>query len=190
MIEENRFRERCLKSERIYTGKILNLRKDRVALPDGREASREVVEHTGAVAVVALDHEERVYLVRQYRYPIGKVTLEIPAGKLDPGENPEACARRELREEVGLVAENWQHLLTFYSTPGFSDEIMYLFLARDLSREKAQPDEDEFLEILSLPLEEALLKIREGEIMDAKTIIGLLALRYKVTGQAYSFYKE
>ncbi|GFN23338.1 NUDIX domain-containing protein [Thermanaeromonas sp. C210] len=187
MVEAKRFRERCLKSERIYTGKILNLRRDWVALPDGREASREVVEHAGAVAVVALDEKGRVYLVRQYRYPIGRVTLEIPAGKLDPGESPEACARRELREEVGLVAQSWEHLLTFYSTPGFSDEIMYLFLARDLSREKAQPDEDEFLEIISLPLQEAVNKIWTGEIKDAKTIIGLLALRYKVTGQAYSF---
>jgi len=184
--EREKFRERCFKSERIYTGRILNLRRDLVALPDGREASREVVEHTGAVAVVTLDEKGRVYLVRQYRYPVGRVTLEIPAGKLDPGETPEACARRELREEVGVVARSWEHLLTFYSTPGFSDEIMYLFLARDLSVEKAQPDEDEFLEIVSLPWQEALDKVWTGEIKDAKTIIGLLALRYKVAGQAYS----
>ncbi|MGB9859138.1 MAG: NUDIX domain-containing protein [Moorellaceae bacterium] len=188
MVEaKHNLREVCVKSERIYTGKILNLRRDIVLLPDGREASREVVEHTGAVAIVALEPDGRIYLVRQYRYPIGRVTLEIPAGKLDAGEDPATCARRELMEEIGLAAGELRLLLTFYSTPGFSDEIMYLFLATGLRPQKSQPDEDEFLEVVCLPLEEAVEKIRTGEIVDAKSIAGLLTVRYKVTGQAYVF---
>lgn len=174
--------EKCLKSERIYNGKILNLRRDIVELPNGQQASREVVEHSGAIGVVALERDSRVYLVRQYRYPIGKVTLEIPAGKLEEGEEPLNCARRELREEAGIEAERWEPLLTFYTTPGFSNEIMHLFLATELSRREAAPDQDEFLQIVSLPLEEALDKVSKGEILDAKTILGLLLVRYKFTG--------
>ena len=113
--------EKCLKSERIYSGKILNLRRDIVELPNGQQASREVVEHSGAIGVVALEGDGRVYLVRQYRYPIGQITLEIPAGKLEEGEDPLDCARRELKEETGIEAKRWEPLLTFYTTPGFSN---------------------------------------------------------------------
>lgn len=190
MEKGNKLREKCLKSERIYAGKILNLRRDIVQLPNGREASREVVEHSGAVAIVALEPDGRVYLVKQYRYPIGKITIEIPAGKLNGGEDPLACARRELMEEIGVAPGRLHPLFTFYTTPGFSNEIMYLFLATDLSPQKSEADEDEFLEVLCLPLDEALEKIRTGEIMDAKTIVGLLAVRYKVAGRAYPFYRE
>lgn len=177
--------EKCLKSELIYRGKILNLRRDVVELPDGRQASREVVEHSGAIGVVALTEDEHVYLVRQYRYPIGKVTLEIPAGKLEEGEDPLDCAIRELKEEAGIEAGHWEPLLTFYTTPGFSNEIMHLFLATELSKKEASPDQDEFLQVVSLPLEEALEKVRRGEIVDAKTILSLLLVRYKFTGRAY-----
>ncbi|WP_406676317.1 NUDIX domain-containing protein [Neomoorella carbonis] len=167
--------EVLLSSERIYEGRILNLRRDRVRLPDGNEASREVVEHPGAVAIIALDKEKNVYLVRQYRYPIGRVTLEIPAGKLDAGEEPVNCARRELAEEVGLKAAEWQLLLTFYSTPGFSNEIMYLFLATGLEPHREEADADEFLEVVRLPLAAAVAEIFKGTIQDAKSIAGLLA---------------
>jgi len=177
--------EKCLKSELIYRGKILNLRRDVVELPDGRQASREVVEHSGAIGVVALTKDKHVYLVRQYRYPIGKVTLEIPAGKLEEGEDPLDCAMRELKEEAGIEAGHWEPLLTFYTTPGFSNEIMHLFLATELSKKEASPDQDEFLQVVSLPLEEALEKVRKGEIVDAKTILSLLLVRYKFTGRAY-----
>ncbi|SMB98546.1 ADP-ribose pyrophosphatase [Thermanaeromonas toyohensis ToBE] len=173
--------EKCLKSERIYSGKILNLRRDIVELPNGQQASREVVEHSGAIGVVALEGDGRVYLVRQYRYPIGQITLEIPAGKLEEGEDPLDCARRELKEEAGIEAKRWEPLLTFYTTPGFSNEIMHLFLATELSPREAAPDQDEFLQIVALPLEEALEKVRKGEIADAKTILGLLVVRYKFT---------
>jgi ADP-ribose pyrophosphatase len=167
--------EVLLSSERIYEGRILNLRRDRVRLPDGNEASREVVEHPGAVAIIALDKEKNVYLVRQYRYPIGRITLEIPAGKLDAGEEPVNCARRELAEEVGLQAAEWQLLLTFYSTPGFSNEIMYLFMATGLEPHREEADADEFLEVVRLPLAAAVAEIFKGTIQDAKSIAGLLA---------------
>ncbi|MDN5348138.1 MAG: ADP-ribose pyrophosphatase [Clostridia bacterium] len=168
-------KETCLDSRRIYEGKILNLRCDRVLLPGGREATREVVEHPGAVTIVALDSEDNVYLVRQFRYPVGEVTLELPAGKLDCGEEAEACARRELAEEAGLKARSWRHLLNFYTTPGFSTEIMYLFLAQELSREEAEADADEFLEVEKVPLAEAVQMALEGKIRDAKSIVGILA---------------
>jgi ADP-ribose pyrophosphatase len=167
--------EKQLASDQIYTGKILNLRKDRVRLPDGREAVREVVEHPGAVAVVALDAEKNVYLVRQYRYPVGRILLEIPAGKLDPGEEPLACARRELAEETGLRALEWRLLATFYTTPGFSTELMHLFLATGLETFYAEADADEFLELEKLPLKEAINQTLDGTIRDAKSIAGILA---------------
>jgi len=168
--------EALLTSERIYEGKILNLRRDWVRLPDGNKASREVVEHPGAVAIIALDKEGNVYLVRQYRHPIGQETLEVPAGKLDAGEEPLACARRELAEEAGLAAATWQLLLTFYTTPGFSNEIMYLFLASGLEPYQEEADADEFLAVVRLPLPAAVNLIYQGAIKDAKSIAGLLAV--------------
>ncbi|APC08714.1 NUDIX domain-containing protein [Neomoorella thermoacetica] len=167
--------ETRIASERIYEGRILNLRRDRVRLPDGHEASREVVEHPGAVAIIALDNDKNIYLVRQYRYPIERVTLEIPAGKLDSGEEPLTCAQRELAEEVGLAAAEWKPLLTFYSTPGFSNEIMHLFLATGLRSHREKADDDEFLEIVRVPLAEAAAMALGGAIQDAKSIAGIMA---------------
>ncbi|WP_338835305.1 NUDIX hydrolase [Neomoorella thermoacetica] len=167
--------ETRIASERIYEGRILNLRRDRVRLPDGHEASREVVEHPGAVAIIALDYDKNIYLVRQYRYPIERVTLEIPAGKLDSGEEPLTCAQRELAEEVGLAAAEWKPLLTFYSTPGFSNEIMHLFLATGLRSHREKADDDEFLEIVRVPLAEAAAMALRGAIQDAKSIAGIMA---------------
>ncbi|OIQ08348.1 ADP-ribose pyrophosphatase [Moorella thermoacetica] len=167
--------ETRIASERIYEGRILNLRRDRVRLPDGHEASREVVEHPGAVAIIALDNDKNIYLVRQYRYPIERVTLEIPAGKLDSGEEPLTCAQRELAEEVGLAAAEWKPLLTFYSTPGFSNEIMHLFLATGLRSHREKADDDEFLEIVRVPLAEAAAMALRGAIQDAKSIVGIMA---------------
>lgn len=163
-----------LTSEKIYQGRILNVRKDRVRLPNGGEAFREVVEHPGAVAIVALDNEKNVYLVRQYRYPVKRVLLEIPAGKLDCGEEPLACARRELAEEVGLEASEWQLLATFYTTPGFSNERMYLFMATGLKTCHEEADADEFLELERMPLKNAITQTLNGTIQDAKSIAGLL----------------
>jgi ADP-ribose pyrophosphatase len=170
--------EKKLDSRVVYRGKILNLRVDTVLLPDGRTGTREVVEYTGAVAIVALNEKKEVFLVRQYRYPVGKELLEIPAGKIEDGEEPLQCAQRELAEETGLRAERWQLLCSFYSTPGFTSEKMYLFLARDLNQEGQHPDEDEFVQVVKVPLDEALTMLWRGEICDAKSTVGLLATHY------------
>jgi len=166
--------EKTLHTETVYRGKIINLRLDTVLLPNGRTGTREVVEYAGAVAVVAVNGAREVYLVRQYRYAVGEELLEIPAGKMNPGEEPSACARRELSEETGLRAGSWRHLCSFYSTPGFTTEKLHLFLARELEQAAAHPDADEFLRVVAVPFAEALSMIERGEICDAKTVAGLL----------------
>lgn len=170
------FIEQLIFSRRIYQGKILNLRVDTVKLPNGHEATREVVEHSGAVAIVALTEQDEVILVRQYRHAVGKVMLEIPAGKLEPGEQPEKCAHRELSEETGYHAKDLQLLFRFFSTPGFANEEMYLYLARGLTCHNQHTDDDESIEIMRIPLKEVIKMIKTGEIFDAKTIIGILAI--------------
>lgn len=167
-------KEKTVESEVIFQGKFIHLRKDRITLPDGSSAIREVVEHPGVAAIVPLTTRQEVILVRQWRYPIGKVSIEIPAGKLSPHEEPLECAKRELAEETGFGAKSWQHLISFYASPGFCDEEMHLYIARDLVVSDARPDDDEFVEPLVVPLEAALEMIETGEIVDAKSIIGLL----------------
>jgi len=167
--------EKRLESRYVYRGKILNMRVDTVELPGGGRGTREVVEYAGAVAVVALDSDGQVLLVRQYRYPVGRTLLEIPAGKLEPGEDPETSALRELREETGFSARRLDRLLRFFSTPGFTSEEMHLFLATDLDPGEPAPDEDECVEVVRVPLVEARAMVDRGEICDAKSIIGILA---------------
>lgn len=167
-------KEKTITTKEIYQGKILNLRIDTVLLPNGREARREVVEHPGAVAVVARNDAGEVILVKQYRYPVKEILWEIPAGKLEKGEDPLLCAKRELAEETGLAADTWRHLGTFYTTPGFSDEIMYLYLAEDIKEESSQPDDDEFIETEKFTPKEIKEMIAGGGIKDAKTLVGLL----------------
>ncbi len=169
-------REERLASEYVFRGKILKVRVDTVRLPDGRSSTREVVEYAGAVAVVALDDEERAILVRQYRYPVGAELLEIPAGKLEPGEDPLACARRELQEETGYVARDWQLVCTYYSTPGFTNERMHIFTARGLEKGPASTDQDEFIQVEAVPFTQALDLIRTGVICDGKSLVGLLTV--------------
>lgn len=172
-----------IERETIFEGKVVRLFLDRVRLPNGREAEREVVRHWGAVGMVALDDEGKVFLVRQYRHPVGEELMEIPAGKLDPGEEPLDCARRELMEEIGYSAGEWTKLTSFYTSPGFSDEMLHLFMARDLTEGVADPEEDEFLEIMSLPLAEALAMVERGEIRDSKTIVGLALCSLHLRGE-------
>jgi len=162
-----------LERRSIFEGKILRVYLDRVRLPNGREAEREVVLHWGAVGMVPLDEDGHVFLVRQYRHATGKILVEIPAGKLAAGEDPLDCARRELMEEIGYSAGEWTRLATFYTSPGFSDVTLHLCLARGLRAGKADPDEDEFLEIMRVPLVETMAMIARGEIEDSKTICGL-----------------
>ncbi|TDA69999.1 MAG: NUDIX hydrolase [Clostridia bacterium] len=168
--------ETTISSSRIYDGRVINLRVDRVALPDGRETSREVVEHRGAVVVVAMDQAGHVAMVRQYRYPLGQVTLELPAGTLEPGEDPLTSAQRELREETGLAATAWEALMACYSSPGFCTEKMHFFLARVSGQTAQATDADENIEVVRLPLAEAVRRVEAGEINDAKTALGILAV--------------
>ncbi len=171
--------EKRLETTDIYQGRIVNLRVDRVRLPGGRETSREVVEHRGAVVILAVDRGGRVAFVRQYRHPVGEALIELPAGTLEAGEEPAAAAARELTEEVGLAPKRLEKLGEFFSAPGFCDERLHLFLATRLTPAQAEPDEDERIEVLWATPGEAAQWVEEGRIRDAKTLAGLhyLALR-------------
>lgn len=166
--------ERTISSQRLYEGRILNLRLDQVELPGGRQALREIVEHRNAVAVVALDAAERVILVRQYRRAADKTLLEIPAGLMDPGEDPLEAVRRELREETGYQADKIEKLGGFYSSPGFSTEFLYLFLATGLHPGTQHTEMDEDIEVEKVPLAQIPSLIASGAICDAKSVAGLL----------------
>jgi len=172
-------REVTLESERIYEGRVVSLRRDTVRLTNGRIVEREIVEHNGAVGIVAVDGKGNVLLVRQYRKPAEAELVEIPAGTLSPGEEPLACAQRELREETGYRAEKLQPLGGFYSSPGFCTEFMHIFLATGLRPDALEAEYDEEIEVLRVPFSRALEMVERGEIRDAKTIAGLLlAHRY------------
>lgn len=169
-------------SRYVHRGKVVSLRIDEVRLPDGRTATREVVEHRPAVCVVALDADDNVLLVRQYRLPAGETLLEIPAGKMDEGEDdPAAAARRELAEETGYVPGTLEPLGGFYSAPGFTTEYLHLFLATDLREERLDADDDEDIEIVRVPAAEAIAAAARGEYRDAKTLVGLLAFGMRRT---------
>ncbi|HHY36624.1 MAG TPA: NUDIX hydrolase [Firmicutes bacterium] len=167
-------REKTLTRDYLYRGRIINLRIDQVQLPDGREATREVVEHPGAVAIIALTDREEVVLIKQYRQATGEEMWEIPAGKLEAGEDPRHCASRELAEETGYTATSWEKLTSFYTSPGFASEILHLFLARGLAAGEQALDPDETIHTFLVPLTLALEMIKRGEIRDAKTIVGIL----------------
>ncbi|SFH48568.1 ADP-ribose pyrophosphatase [Tindallia magadiensis] len=169
--------EKTLKSHKIYEGKIISLRVDTVELPDQKYSKREVVEHSGASAIIPITTEGNVILVKQYRKPVESYLLEIPAGRLEQDEDPEICAKRELIEETGYSSNCFEKLMTYYTSPGFSNELIHIFLAYDVEEGKSNPDEDEYLEVLSIPFDDLLKKIHKGEIMDSKTIIAVMAAR-------------
>lgn len=166
--------EKRLESQVVFYGKILKLRLDKVLLPNGHESTREVVEHPGAVAIVPRLPDGRIALVRQYRYPVEKILLELPAGKLDENEAPEECAARELEEETGYRAGQLEKLGTFYTTPGFSDELMHLYLAQDLVMTGQKLDADEFIKVEYYTRDELRTMLSTGVIADAKTMLGLM----------------
>jgi ADP-ribose pyrophosphatase len=168
-------------SRRIYTGRVLNLDLDTVQFPNGQTGELEMIRHPGAAAVVPVLSAEgaadpQLLLIRQYRYAAGGRIWEIPAGRLEEGESPEACARRELLEEAGATAGRWQRLTTIFTTPGFTDERIHLFAARDLvvREQETRRDPDEFMEVGPVPMSRALAMIRDGEMVDAKTVTAVL----------------
>ncbi len=166
--------ETLLSSRRIHVGRVVSLRVDEVRLPGGGTARREVVDHPGAAVIVPLTDGGEILMVRQYRYAVGEFLLELPAGTLEPGEGPLACARRELAEEVGAAAAHWEPLAVLYPSPGVLTEVMHLFLARGLTEGPPSGTEEETLAVERLPLLEALERVRRGEIRDAKSVTGLL----------------
>jgi len=152
----------------------VKLFRDRVELPNGKTAFREVVRHPGGVIILPIDGAGNVYMVRQFRYPYDRVILEIPAGKLEYGEEPLLAAKRELEEEIGAEAEDWLHLGDIWPTPGFCDEVQHLYLARRLKFGETHPDEDEFLEQVCIPFAEAVAMAADGRLQDSKSVVALL----------------
>ena len=174
-MQDQNLKETFLSSEEIFDGKIIHVEKWQVRLPDGKTAPREIVLHPGAAAVIPVDGDGMVTLVRQHRVAIDKTTYEIPAGKLDKkGEDPFLAAQRELEEETGLRAENWQLLTTLATTPGFCNERIAIYLATGLTQHEQHTDEDEFLNLVKMPLTEAVAHCMNGHFTDGKTIVGLL----------------
>ena len=166
--------EHTLSTEPVYDGALLHVRRDRVRTPSGGESVREWIAHPGASAVVPLHADGTTVLIRQYRYPPRREFLEVPAGKLDPGEAPEAAAARELAEEVGLRAARWTPLGPTFPGIGYSDEVIHLFLAEDLAEAAGETDDDEHVVPVRMPLAEAVARARRGEIADGKTALALL----------------
>jgi len=165
---------RILSSKHIYSGRVISLRVDSVQLPSEQQAEREVIEHCGAVAIVALDSSGRILLEKQFRHAAGKKLLEIPAGGIDPGETPEESASRELQEEAGFSPGRLEHLCGFYSTPGFTNEYLHLFLATELTPSRLIADDTDEISVLWASQPEVIEMIRQGNIEDAKSIAGLL----------------
>ena len=168
--------ERTLESTQIYEGRLVNLRVDKVMLPGGRETTREIVEHSDCVAIVAIDAEDNVILVRQFRHAVARELLEIPAGGIEPGEEPLQSALRELAEETGYIAERMERLGGFYSSPGYATEFLHLFLATELQKASSRVREDEIIEVVPIPLKQVRSLITSGELRDAKSIAGFFVL--------------
>lgn len=178
------FTEKPLKQDYLYRGKIVNLRVDDAELPDGTTALREVVEHPGGVCVAALTDKEELLFVEQFRYPYMETVLELPAGKLEYGEDPFEAGKRELLEETGAAAENYRDLGKLYPTPGYCGEIIHMYLAENLTFSEQHLDEDEFLEVRRIPLETAFQMVMRNAIRDSKTQVGILKTYQLIKGQA------
>ncbi|ARK29487.1 NUDIX hydrolase [Halalkalibacter krulwichiae] len=171
--------EKTIKTTDVFKGRVIDLQVEEVELPNGKTSTREVIKHPGAVAVIPVTREGKLVLVRQYRKALNKVIVEIPAGKLEQGENPLDCAKRELEEETGYNTNQLHFLLSFYTSPGFADEIIYLYLAEELGEGTSQTDEDEFLDVLEVTLDEAEKMIKQEIIHDAKTVYAVQYLKMK-----------
>lgn len=168
------FEEKTMKSDKLYEGKLVNLRIDTVELPDKKYSKREIIEHPGAVAALPITEDGSVVLVKQYRKAVERTLLELPAGKIELNEEPGETAKRELKEETGFSANKMEYLLEFYSSAGFTNEKVYLFLATELTEGDADPDVGEYIETLKIPMDDLIKMIDRGEVTDSKTIIGAL----------------
>ena len=166
--------ETQVSSETVFHGKLLHVKADRVRLSNGHEATREYILHPGAAMIIAMTDDQTIALIRQFRYPLARHFIELPAGKIDPGEDPFDTAKRELREECGYVATEWRHLTTLHPGIGYSNERIELYLARGITQVERQLDDDEFLETVLVPVTEAMEWIRDGRITEAKAVTGLL----------------
>lgn len=173
------FEEKTISREPIFKGNVIEVEVQEVSLPDGKTSKRELVHHNGAVAVIAFNRDDELILVRQYRKALEKAIAEIPAGKLELGEDPLSSAKRELQEETGIRAGKWTELVSFYTSPGFANELVYVFLAEDLNEGEANPDDDEFVERVDVSLEEAKSMIRSGDIHDAKTVYAVQVMEIR-----------
>ncbi|MGN0569826.1 MAG: NUDIX domain-containing protein [Candidatus Fimenecus sp.] len=168
--------EKPVKQEYKFKGKIVNLRVDDALLPNGNIAKREIVEHNGGVMVAPLDSEDNLYFVKQFRYPYMEIVTELPAGKLEKGEDPFEAGKRELKEETGAVANKYVSLGQLYPTPGYCGEIIHMYLATELSFGEQNPDDDEFLEVYKIPLKKAVEMVLSGELKDSKTQTAILKI--------------
>ncbi len=169
---DKHLKETLVSGELVYDGSLLKVRRDTVSLPDGKLTTREYFRHPGAVVVIPVFDDGSVLLERQFRYPPDRVFIELPAGKLDAGEDPLLCAQRELREETGYTASSWQFVCTIHNAIAYSDEHLEIYLARGLTQGEAALDEEEFLEVFSLPFDQLMDLIRQGQVTDVKTMIG------------------
>jgi ADP-ribose pyrophosphatase len=178
MTEMKKFEEKTIRSESIYEGKVVQLQVDDVRLPNGKESKRELIKHPGAVAIIPITNDNKIIFVEQYRKPLEKSIIEIPAGKLEPGEDPQRTAIRELEEETGYTTKKLTKIASFYTSPGFADELMHVYITRDLEKLQVPPalDEDEFVELIELTLDEAKRYVKEQRIHDAKTNYAVLYL--------------
>ena len=168
------YEEKTVSSEKVFEGRIIKVKVDRVEMPDGSAATRELVEHPGGVGIVAITDKDEIILVEQYRKPLDKAIYEIPAGKLDPGEHHRTCGIRELEEETGLSAKVFDYMGFIYPSPGFTDEVTHVYLAKELTQGETHPDDDEFLDVKKVPFDTALKMVMDGEITDAKSVFGIL----------------
>lgn len=177
----NKFVETTLSSKTLFQGRVIDLIVEEVKLPDGKTSNREIVKHPGAVAVIPITEDGNIIMVEQYRKALGRSIIEIPAGKLEKGEQPESTAIRELEEETGFACQSLTHIISFYTSPGFADEIIHLYLAEGLTKkeDKLDLDEDEFVEVMEVTLEEAIKLVKEQKIFDAKTAYAVQYLQLK-----------
>ncbi|MFI5363148.1 MAG: NUDIX domain-containing protein [Elusimicrobiota bacterium] len=175
--------ETFVRGKRIWKGRAVNFVVDTIRLPNGKLATREYLDHPGAVGVVPFLNRDTIVMVRQYRHPVYKVTLELPAGKLDKGENLLRCVKRELREETGYTAKTIRPLINYWPTPAFANEVLHMYVAEGLKPGKMSTDEDEFLQCVTVPFKKAVAMVLNGEIMDSKTIVALLACAVERKGR-------